>query len=212
MPSEYSNIYIFNKWSALWFAPLVIYFDFESFLRPVSACSLRGNVSSSSTIEIHELCGFALTVVQHNKPKPKYTHIDSSKNCMAFFVKVLHKLSNDIHKQKQKHPDFLGTRSKIGKTEIVACLICENDFDENDEKDFDHCHYSGEFLGWAHPQCNRLRRTSKFIPVIGHTYKITIPTYLCGFAGMWSIYNNKRNTSNWREINLDAMRCSSGHD
>ena len=82
MPSENSNIYKLNKWSALWFPPLVIYFDFESFLRPVSACSLSENVSSSSTIEIHEPCGFALTVVQHNKQKPKYTHLDSSENCL----------------------------------------------------------------------------------------------------------------------------------
>ena len=110
----------------------------------------------------------SLTVVEHNSPKPKYTHLDSSKKCMKIFVKVLHKLANDIHKQKQKHPYFRGDRSKLGKTESVACWICETDFDENDEKELDHCHYSGEFMGWAHPQCHRLRRTSKFIPVIGH--------------------------------------------
>ena len=85
MPSENSNIYKFNNWSALWFAPLVIYFDFKSFLRPVPTCSLSGNVSSSYTIEIHEPCGFALTVLEHNKPKPKYTHLDSSENCMEVF-------------------------------------------------------------------------------------------------------------------------------
>ena len=76
--------------------------------------------------------------------------------------------------RNKKHPYFRGDRSKLEKTEIDACWICENDFDENDKKDLDHCHYSGEFLSWAHPQCNplrrcnRLRRTSKFIPVIGH--------------------------------------------
>ena len=66
---------------------------------------------------------------------------------MEIFVKVLHKLAIDNHKQKQKQPYFWGDRSKSGKTESVACWICENDFDENDEKDLDHCHYSGEFVG-----------------------------------------------------------------
>ena len=179
MPGENSNIYKFNNWSALWFAPLVIYFVFESFLWPVPTCSLSGNVSSSSTIEFHESCGFALTVVEHNNPKPKYTHLDSSENCLEIFVKVLHKLANDIHKQKQKHPYFRGDRSKLGKTESVACWICENDFDENDEKDLDHCHYSGELLGWAHPQCNRLRRTSKIISVIGHNIQIYDIHHIC---------------------------------
>ena len=120
-PSENSNIYKFNNWSALWFAPLVIYFDFVSFLRSAPTCSLSGNVSSSSTKEINEPCGFALTVVEHNNPKPEYTHLDSFENFMEIFVKVLHKLANDIHKQKQKHPYFCGDRSKLGKTESVAC-------------------------------------------------------------------------------------------
>ena len=70
---------------------------------------------------------------------------------MEIFVKVVHKLANDIHKQKQIHAYFRGDISKLGKRESVACWICENDFDEIDEKDFDQCHYSGEFLGCAHP-------------------------------------------------------------
>ena len=160
MPSENSNIYKFNNCSAL--------------CPPVTTSSLSGNVSSSSTIEILEPSGFALTVVEHNNPKPKYTQLDSSENCMEIFVKVLHKLANDIHKQKQKHPCFRGDRSKLARTESVACWICKDDFDENDEKD-----YSGEFLGWAHPQCNRLRRTSKFIPVIGHNIQIYDLHHIC---------------------------------
>ena len=61
---------------------------------------------------------------------------------------------------------FVETDQNLEKQ--CCLLICKNDFDEIDEKDFDHCQYSGELLGWARPQCNRLRRTSKFIHVIGH--------------------------------------------
>ena len=32
----------------------------------------------------------------------------------------------------------------------------------------DHCHFSGQFLGWAHEKCNRARRYVNLTPVVGH--------------------------------------------
>ena len=57
--------------------------------------------------------------------------------------------------------------------------ICESDFPENEEKDLDHCHYTGNFLGWAHPQCNRARRNSNFIPNIGHNIQSYDLHHIC---------------------------------
>ena len=168
MPKPDNNLYKFTNWSATWFAPLVIYFDFESFLKPVASCAPSEERASSRPIEVHEPCGFALTVIEHGNPEPKFTHLDSSENCMQNFVQMIHKLAKDIHEQKRKHPFFRGDRSSLHKDASKQCWICEKEFSETDEKDLDHCHYSGGFLGWAHPQCNRARRNSNFIPVIGH--------------------------------------------
>ena len=40
--------------------------------------------------------------------------------------------------------------------------------DIEDDKVIDHCHYSGKFLNFAHPDCNINRKTTNFIPVIAH--------------------------------------------
>ena len=73
-----------------------------------------------------------------------------------------------MHEQKRKQPFFLGDRSSFHKDASKQCWICENKFSETEVKDLDHCHYSGGFLGWAHPQCNRARQNSNFIPVFRH--------------------------------------------
>ena len=91
---------------------------------------------------------------------------------MANFVKVLHKLARDIHKQKRKYPLFKGDRRSLDKSQATQCWICEKPFSEVEDPensiDLDHCHYSGKFLGWAHEKCNRARRNINFIPVVGH--------------------------------------------
>ena len=91
---------------------------------------------------------------------------------MGNFVKVLHKLARDIHKQKKKYPFFKGDRQSLDKSQATQCWICEKPFweVENPENsiDLDQCHYSGKFLGWAHVKCNRARRNIIFIPVEGH--------------------------------------------
>ena len=73
---------------------------------------------------------------------------------MANFVKLLHKLARDIHKQKRKYPFFKCDRRILDKSQATQCWICEKLFSEVEDPensiDLDHCHYSGKFLGWAH--------------------------------------------------------------
>ena len=158
--------------SATSFVPLVIYFDFESFLRPVSLC--RGPCSRAFTHvrEIFEPCDFALRVIDHHSRKPIFYQVDSSEDCMASFVKFLHKLARDIRKQKRKYPIFKGDRRSLDKSQATQCWICEKPFSEVEDPensvDWDHCHYNGKFLGWAHEKCNRARKNINFIPVVGH--------------------------------------------
>ena len=57
-PAPGKNLYQFKNLAATWFVPLVIYFDFESFLCPLAGCTPHGNISYTRVIEKHEPCGF----------------------------------------------------------------------------------------------------------------------------------------------------------
>ena len=87
MPSSDNNSYKFTNLAATWFVPLVIYFDFESFLRPVSTCKGQSDKAFTQVKEIHEPCGYALTVIDHHSSRPIFHHVDSSPACMTNFVK-----------------------------------------------------------------------------------------------------------------------------
>ena len=182
MPSPENNLYKFYNWSGTWFAPFVIYFDFESFLRPIPLTETPTSSSSSSTntIEVHEPCGFCLTVIEHGNSIPLHVETDSSEDCMKNFVKMLHQLAKEAHGAKRQHPFYRGDRKNLKKDEANKCWICDRDFDgENAAKDLDHCHYTGNFLGWAHPECNRKRCNSRFVPVVGHNIQNYDLHHLC---------------------------------
>ena len=59
MPSSNKKSYKFANLSATWFVPLVIYFDSEFFLRPVSGCRGPSSRIFTHVKDIHEAFGFA---------------------------------------------------------------------------------------------------------------------------------------------------------
>ena len=84
---------------------------------------------------------------------------------------MLHSLAKDIYKRKRVFPFVISDRSQYPKIAASECWICNEPFDANDEQssfDLDHCHYSGQFFGWAHEKGNRARRNVNFTPVVGH--------------------------------------------
>ena len=86
---------------------------------------------------------------------------------MSDFIKTIESLAYDVHNRKQQHKFFTGQLDQT-TSEVKACWICGLDFNAQDIKVLDHCHYSGEFLGWAHNTCNLKRRSLNFTPVVAH--------------------------------------------
>ena len=169
MPSPEKNKLKFKNWQARWFAPVVIYFDLESIIQPVAGCQ---NVTQSTSVtEIHKPSGFCIVGIEHGNPDPVFMQLERSENCMEKFVDALQKIAQEIHEKKQNNRYFRDTVPERPQ-EAQLCWICEGQFginrDPEDDKVVDHCHYSGKFLGFAHPECNLKRKTVNFIPVMAH--------------------------------------------
>ena len=92
----------------------------------------------------------------------------------------MEKLARDIHYRKQQHRVFSGTiPTDKQKSKAKSCWICERDFDDSDVKVLDHCHFKGNFLGWAHEVCNVNRKTQNFTPIIAHNLSHYDLHHLC---------------------------------
>ena len=83
---EENNIKVTNI-QGRWFAPIVIYFDLESLIQPVSGCLQDGE--KATTIEIHKACRFCLVGVEHGNPTPVLVQVDRSEDCMRKLVVAL---------------------------------------------------------------------------------------------------------------------------
>ena len=171
MPSaeKGTNRYEFKNLQALWFVPLVIYFDFESFLKSVHSCPDNPSRSSTRVVQKHEACGYSLTVIEHGNSQPYFFDYDSSDQCMKKFLNQLHQLARKIYEEKRRVPQF--QKKSLNTDNTSTCCICCIHFTNEHEKCLDHCHFSGKLLGWTHEKCNLARRTVNFTPVIGHNIK-----------------------------------------
>ena len=164
MPDPTKNKLIFKNFQSKWFVPFVLYFDFESLIKPVVSCSISSEGSSSIIVEHHEPCGYCVVAVELNNPKPAFIKVERSDECMKSFAELLQKLAKDVHGKKQQHRYFTGQPPICDSS---VCWICEQSLDST-EKVLDHCHATGQFLGYAHSKCNLKRRTVNYIPVVAH--------------------------------------------
>jgi hypothetical protein len=79
-------------------------------------------------------------------------------------AKCVHKKINDIILMKDKDIPIIDLALK--------CHICNKHFSDNDKQSKnivrDHDHFTGEFRGFAHCQCNLNYRKKYFIPIVCH--------------------------------------------
>ena len=73
-----SNRYELKHIQALRFVPIVIYFDFESFLKPVHTCPDNHQRSSTRVVQKYEARGYSLAVIDHGNSHPYFFDYDSS--------------------------------------------------------------------------------------------------------------------------------------
>ena len=138
--------------------PIVIYFDFESFLNPVTTCMNNPQISSSPILEKHEPSGYSMVAFDHESSESFFFSLDSSESSVEKFIKELN---------GKCHINYLGDRTQLCKEETLNCWICQEKFSESKEKCLNHCHSLGKFLGWSHDKCNLARRKINYIPVNG---------------------------------------------
>ena len=106
MPSERQSKIIFRNLKARWFAPIVLYFDLESLLQPVSTCCNEKQMTE--TVELHKPCSFCLVAVEYGNPEPVFVRLERSENCMSQLVTELQQIARDVYEKKRSHKYFRG--------------------------------------------------------------------------------------------------------
>ena len=160
--------------------PFVIYADFECFTKPINSCQPNPNKSYTQGYQKHEPSGYCLFLKGLDGMKDKYKPIVCTKktedeDISKKFIKHVRKLTYMIYRIYYTNPKPLKLTPKEQKEfqSATMCHICEQDLKIDEEtghifKVRDHCHFTGEYRGAAHFDCNLKCRKPLILPVLFH--------------------------------------------
>ena len=160
--------------------PFVIYADFECFTNPINSCQPNPNKSYTQGYQKHEPSGYALYLkgldgINVNYNPIVYTKKTEDEDISKKFIKHVRKLTHKIYRRYYSNPKPLKLTPQEQKDfqSAKVCHICEQDLNIDKEtgqilKVRDHCHFTGEYRGAAHNQCNLKYRKPLILPVIFH--------------------------------------------
>ena len=139
----------------------------------MSNCCPNPENSYSYNYQKHEPSGFCFYIKGIN-PDKKFKPIiyikkNPDDNIPLIFVSKLEKVTNKIYEDFYLHPESIKITKKQLKdyNNSVICHICNKELLFED-KVCDHCHFTGEYRGPAHRNCNLKCRRPMIIPVIFH--------------------------------------------
>ena len=149
--------------------PFIIYADFESCIKSIHTCDLNPENSYTKQYQKHEPISFYYYIKCFDSEVhlPVKERSYTGKNAERVFFKYLEEDIKMIANIQKKEIIF-GEKEKERYNEETRCWICKGEFDENEEKVKDHCHYTGRYRGAAHNECNLNYRKPDFTPVVLH--------------------------------------------
>ena len=170
----------FSKEMAKFDIPFVGFFDFEAITSSQKTdCDICAKaekcVHNKTTIQAtQDPCAYSYIIVDKNKklihkksysgPDPINNMVSSLLNAYEKKIKPLYQAEKDLKMSSESEKMF---------AESMTCHICDLDHflaDGTLDKVRDHDHYTGEYLGSAHQDCNLLRQDKKIIPMFAHNF------------------------------------------
>ena len=153
--------------------PFTIYADFECFTLPVNSCQPNPNKSFTQGYQKHEPSGYCLYMKALDGLTVNFKPIVYTKKTSG--EDISKKLTHQIYQNfylKQK-PLRLTPQEEKDFQSATHCHICEQKLFRYKEtkkilKVRDHCHFTGEYRGAAHNDCNLKCKKSLILPVIFH--------------------------------------------
>ena len=168
----------FDKYNTKLECPFVIYGDFEC-LTIKSEDGIKGTYNAKSALgepkgayQHHKPCGFMLNVV-NRIDKTSTPYLYRGEDCMEKFIKQLSEIRSDIdEKMDVNEPMDISSEQEIEFKKATRCSICNKQFNPDELKVRDHCHFSGKYRGAAHEKFN-LDYCFKYfkVPVFFHNLK-----------------------------------------
>ena len=164
--------------------PVVIYADFESYIKPIITCEPSSDHSYTKRYQQHVANSFCIyakpsdDVIEARGELPNnlisYTDVRGVDcNVGELFIKSLEELAVAIYNtyEAEKYDMIFTSDDELDYNNATHCHICNLPLATGDDDDItvrDHCHITGKYRGAAHKSCNLNYKLPRFYPVIMH--------------------------------------------
>jgi hypothetical protein len=172
--------FCFSKFDACQLAPLVMTFDMESLLLPISTAAPSPNNSFTLACQLHVPVSYGAYLYSHlpssmTKDIPLgyhsricYDDDDLGKELISYLDSVTLKVKELWDSRFKIH---MLMRDEMNFQRATSCYLCKQPFKTKKEKVRDHDHFKEyqNYRGAAHAKCNILLRKRLFLPCYVHS-------------------------------------------
>lgn len=190
--------------------PVVIYADLETLNRKLTSCHVDPHESSITPTTLITPCSFGYKVVSIDPQYTKPTVVYRGPDAVEQLIESLLNEKEEINKILQDiKPLQLTENDKKVFYQAMRCCICQNMFTPREQRARHHNHFTGQFIGAAHMNCNLQCKQSKFIPVIFHGLRNFDAQCLCQGIGIFKDSQLKcipQNMERYVSFSLGSLR------
>ncbi len=175
MPEEGSTLKFHNVKRQMT-VPLVIYADFECFVKPLDSCIPNPGLSSTTSTHHHVANSFAAVAARNCGCGDEtrfgdyflYRGADPSMSFLDYCLRMGQEYQMQFDAAEPM--DMQPANWAVYRTATV-CSICQQQLERNEYRVRDHCHLCGRFRGVAHNKCNMDLQMQRDIPVVLHNLR-----------------------------------------
>ena len=180
MPTEKEKWLKFHDGQYQFKVPFMLYADFESILKPVDEwyrdkmnrmkAGKNGKAPYTDKINTHVPSGWCVHNTFAHGDVPNPLKMCRSKDCVETFVEYIEEEVKQLYATFPQQPmTRLTDESKREHKAAEKCHICLKGFnDPKNKKVRDHCHYTGDYRGAVHNNCNLKYKIPDHIPIVFH--------------------------------------------
>lgn len=175
MPSENDKIMMFKDYKLCHKVPIVIYADFESYLKPMDTCfptKPDEPTRAHSTGTAHHVpSGYAYAVVDFQGTLLKPVKIYTGPNVIEDFLRsLMMEVAEYWPYISTVQPIIMTHQDRIDFDAATDCHLCKKTMLPLDKVQ-NHDHLTGKFLGAAHRACNLSYKVPQHVPVFFHNLR-----------------------------------------
>ena len=151
--------------------PFTVYYDFECMFQPLNQSDtqiLNNHTNAQKHVPIS--AGYVITSRIPNV-NPIYNTVYGTNTSYQFIdnlIKTLVTNKDSVYNTYFKSNYRFKVPKPPNNIQPQICHICDQPFTQSDTIVIDHCHFTGNFRGYAHQNCNLNFKSPDFIPVIAH--------------------------------------------